>query len=173
MHSTDIASGVSSFARMLRWVALGAGAFYVASTVAALLAWSGWGSRVVSATLDTAGLPPAWAAGMALLLAVLAAAAMWQLAQMLARIGNGQVFSAEVIRRFRSFCLFFLLMLLARSLLPAVVTLLLGIQADTGPIRLAFDGGDIITLVIAGLLYLVARLFEQAARWEDDSRSIV
>lgn len=173
MRHADNASDVARFARVLRWVSMAAGGFYVASTLVALLAWSGWGSRLVSATLDTAGLPPAWAAGIAALLAALTAAAMWQLAQMLARIGSGQVFSAEVIRRFRSFCLLFLLVLLVRSVLPAAVALLLALQAGAGPVRLAFDGGEIITLVIAALLYLVARLFEHAARWEDDSRSIV
>lgn len=173
MRYADIASSLIRFARVLRWAALAAGGFYAAATAAALLTWSGWGSRVVSATLDDAGLPPAWAAGIALLLAVLTGAAMWQLAKMLARVGEGQVFSSEVIARFRSFCLFFLLMLLARSLLPVAASLLLAMQAGSGNIRLVFDGGDIVTLVIAGLLYLVARLFEQAARWEDDSRSIV
>ncbi|MBB3344787.1 DUF2975 domain-containing protein [Luteimonas sp. RC10] len=173
MRDTGAAIGVMRFARGLRWAALLAGSAYTLVTAVAVFAGAGWGGRFISATVEAGGLPREWAAALALLLAAITLAAMQQLAGMLGRIGKDRVFSSAMIRRFRFFCLLFLTILLVRSALPAAAAFLLAMQAGAGAIRLTFDGGDVITLVIAGLLYFVASLFEQAARWEEDSRTIV
>ncbi len=164
---------VFRLAGILKWASLFAGTIYLAATVAALLAGSGWRNQFISATVDADGLPAGWAAATALLLAAITFAAMIQLAQMLGRIGKDRVFSPGMIRRFRNFCLLFLMMLLVRSVLPAIMALVAAMWSGAGGVRLTFDVGEIITLVIAALLFLVAHLLEQASRWEDDSRSIV
>jgi len=46
-------------------------------------------------------------------------------------------------------------------------------QSGNGELRMSFDVGDLVTLLVAALFWLVARLFDEAARLEDDSRSIV
>ena len=173
MHNSEISRGLVRHARLLRCAALAAGALYLVATVGALLSLGGWGGRFVSATLDPGELPIRWAATTAAILALLTGAAMIELARMLGQVGGEGVFTREVTRRFRRFALLFLLTAVIRLAMPALVVSGLSLAEGTGSMRLAFDGGDAATLPAAALFYLVARLFDEAVRLEDDSRSIV
>jgi len=160
-------------ARMLACAALGAGGLYVAATVAALASLRGWGGRFVEATLQSGDMPLAWAAFTAGAIALLLGAAMLELARMLARVGRERVFPPDATRHFRRFALFFLLASVVRAVLPALAMAVQSVRDGSGALRMTFDGGDLVTLLVAALLWLVARLFDEAARLEDDSRSMV
>ena len=173
MRTTEISSGLVRHARLLRVAALIAGAFYLVATVGALMSLGGWGGQFVSATLDPGDLPLRWAAATAAILALLTGAAMLELARMLGQVGRDGVFTREVTRRFRRFALLFLLTAIVRLAMPVLVVAGLSLGQGSDPVRLSFDGGDAVTLLVAALFYLVARLVDEAARLEDDSRSIV
>jgi len=157
-------------ARVLRYAALVAGGLYLVATIAALASLQGWGGQFVAATLDTGGMPLAWGAGAAVVIALLVGAALFELARMLGKLGRERVFPPEATRHFRRFALLFLLASAVRVAMPALV---MAAQSDGGALRMSFDVGDLVTLLVAALFWLVARLFDEAARLEDDSRSIV
>ena len=173
MRKSEMSTSLARHARLLRYAALAAGAFYMVATLAALLALNGWGGRFVSATLEPGALPPRWAAWTAVVVALLIGAALFELARMLGRVGRDRVFSAGATRHFRRFALLFLLAAIVRVALPAVVMSADAIARADGLLRMSFDAGDLVTLTVAALFWLVARLFDEAARLEDDSRSIV
>lgn len=127
----------------------------------------------VAATLSSGGLPRAWAAGIALLLAVLSAAALVELARMLGRLQAQALFDAAAIRHFRRFAGLLALTALSRVLLPSLAMLALAWHEGRHSASLTFDGGDLLALLPVAVFFLVARLFDEAARLEDDSRSIV
>lgn len=160
-------------ARALRFAALAAGALYVVATIAAVLSLHGWGGRFVAATLEAGDMPTGWAAITAVGIAVLVGAALLELARMLAHVGHDRVFPPEATRHFRRFALLFLLASVVRTVAPAFVMAAQSVADDSGVLRMTFDGGDFVTLVVAALFWLVARLLDEAARLEDDSRSIV
>lgn len=168
-----MSTNLARHARVLRMAALAAGGFYVAATAAALLSLRGWGGRFVAATLDAGGMPAPWGACTAAAIALLIGAAMFELSRMLARVGRDRVFSPDATRHFRRFALLFLLASLVRAAMPAFVMAMTSMREGSGAVRMTFDGGDVVTLLVAALFWLVARLFDEAARLEDDSRSIV
>jgi len=168
-----MSTGLARHARVLRYAALAAGGLYVVATVAAVASMHGWGGRFVEATLEAGDMPGSWAAGAAIAMALLIGAALFELSRMLARVGHERAFSPEATRHFRRFALFFLLATLVRTLMPAVAMAVASVRDGSVALRLGFDGGDLVTLVVAALFWLVARLFDEAARLEDDSRSIV
>ena len=165
--------GLVRHARVLRVAVFLSGGLYVVATVAALLSLRGWGGPFVAATLETGDMPLAWGAITAVLIALLIGAALFELARMLARVGKERVFAPDATRHFRRFALFFLLASLLRVAMPAVAMASQSTRGAGGMLRLSLDAGDLVTLVVAALFWLVARLFDEAARLEDDSRSIV
>lgn len=168
-----MSTSLARHARMLRVAALAAGGLYVAATVAALLSLGGWGGRFVAATLESGDMPAPVAACTAVVIALLIGMAMLELARMLASVGHERVFAPDAPRHFRRFALYFLLASLVRAVMPALVMAVQSVRDGSGALRMTFDGGDLVTLLVAALFWLVARLFDEAARLEDDSRSIV
>ncbi|KRE91337.1 hypothetical protein ASG87_18535 [Frateuria sp. Soil773] len=163
---------MTRIARVLRLVAWAGAAACVAVTALAVLAPPD-ASSAVAATLSTDGLPHAWAAGIALAVAAASAGALAELARMLGRVEAGQPFSAAAIRHFRRFAGLLALAAALRVALPPLATLAAAWREGQHAVRLAFDGGDLLALLPAAVFFLVARLLDEAARLEDDSRSIV
>lgn len=168
-----MSNALARHARVLRFAALVAGGLYVAATIAALASLGGWGGRFVEATLQAGDMPLSWAAATAVAIALLLGAAMFELARMLARVGCERVFPPDAARHFRRFARFFLLATVVRAVMPALAMAVQSVRDGSGALRMSFDGGELVTLLVAALLWLVARLFDEAARLEDDSRSIV
>ena len=173
MPVADISSHLARHARILRWAALAAAALCVLSTAAAVLPLGGWGNGLVWATIESRGIPPHWAAVSAVALAALTCAALIELARMLDHVGRGALFSSAASRHFRRFALWFLIAALLRSFLPAALSLANSVAQDLTSATLNFDVTDMLMLLMAAIFYLVANLFDAAARLEDDSRSIV
>ncbi|WP_165418455.1 DUF2975 domain-containing protein [Dyella amyloliquefaciens] len=141
----------------------------------ALGIWGPGGSgSIVAATLFTDGLPRAWAAGIAAVLAVITSAALVELARMLGHVHPDALFSVAVTRHFRRFACLLMVAALLRVLLPPIASLWEAWQQGaSGSLRLTFSGDDLFSLLPAAVFFFVARLFDEAARLEDDQRSIV
>jgi hypothetical protein len=117
-------------------------------------------------------LPPAGrfvGDGTALLLLV----ALFHLIQVLRLIEGGELFSVGVIRRFRSFAFWLLLMVAFSVFAPVLTSLAQG--APGQPHRFAFplDVRELLTLGLALLLFLLARLLERAREIDAEMQEIV
>lgn len=173
MDATIKLSALGQRARWLRLVAQAGAVSCLAVTLVAVFGPALGVSGLLAATLHTDGLPHAWAGAIALLLAVLVAAALWQLARMLGQVERGAPFAPMATRYFRYFALLLLVAALLRLLLPPLAVLALMATGRSATVTLSLTGGDVLALFVAAVLFFVARLFDEAARLEEDSRSIV
>ena len=119
---------------------------------------------------DSSDLPlylalPIAAVGMGLVIAALLA-----LAEMLACIADGDVFVPTTTRHFRRFA-----QLLVYSVLWGMVGAVLGRLFATGiiSVTVGIDSQGLLGLFLDAVLFFVARLFDEAARIDEDNRSIV
>jgi len=101
------------------------------------------------------------------------ALALLRLSAMLKSISAGDRFSRAVTRPFRDFAVLLLLSSLAGLLLPAI-TALLALNGD-GPrhLQLRLELRDAIFVLASLVLFLIARMLEQAARIEAELEEIV
>ncbi len=104
--------------------------------------------------------------------AVLITGALFQLGRMLSAISAGELFTARVTASFRAFALWLLLVALAWILVPTAATLMSG-PGDDNALHFSLQLRDLLTLGIALILFLVARLLEQAQLIEHENREIV
>lgn len=155
----------------LRLAAIVGAALLVLATVVAVLMPSSGG--LLAATLETDGLPHAWAAATALVSTGLTATALLALARMLAHTGRGRIFEPAATGHFRRFALWLMLAAIAQVALPAVATLLLAFATPQGAVALAVTTGDLLGIFLAAIFYFVANLFDEAARLDEDNRSII
>ena len=102
---------------------------------------------------------------------VLILVALAQLARMLRAVERGDLFSAAVIRRFRSFILWLFLLALFRTVAPILLSI--ADRSADGEIALRLDMRDLMTLGLTLILLLIARLLERARVIEDEMREIV
>ena len=127
----------------------------------------------VAAILSTGGLPRAWAAAIAAVLALVTCAALVELARMLGRVRPDALFSSAATKHFRRFAGLLMMAAVLRVLMPAVAALCLAAQSGGHAASLEFNGDDLLSLLPTAVFFFVARLFDEAARLEDDQRSIV
>ena len=101
---------------------------------------------------------------------VLVEVALFRLIQMLGAIAAGDLFSSLVIRHFRGFAFWLLVVALVGVGLP-----LIGALADSGPGRVAlvFNLTKILAVGVTLLLFLLARLLERARQLDEEMREIV
>lgn len=103
---------------------------------------------------------------------VLLSVALFQLSRMLAAIGEGDLFTARVVGAFRAFAFWLLLVALVWVAAPIVAVFLTGPDENH---RLAFklQLRDVLTIGVALILFLVARLLERARTIDEEMREIV
>lgn len=96
--------------------------------------------------------------------------ALFRLTQMLGAIAQGDLFSSRVIRHFRGFAFWLLIVALVGVGLP-----LIGSLAGSGPHRVALvlDLTKILAVGVTLLLFLLARLLERARQIDEEMREIV
>jgi hypothetical protein len=148
-----------------------------------------WGLMAAGAALYAAGRAGTWighvrivtrgpATGSSLattllgdLAVILLLLTLWQLAGVLALVERGDRFSTRVTRHFRRFALF----LLAATALSAAIPLvpLFSAPVPGEAVRLTVSLRDILLMVVAAMLFLVARLLDEGQRIESDLREIV
>ena len=104
---------------------------------------------------------------------VLLTIAIFWLTEALRSIGKGGLFSRQVVRQFRQFALWLLLMALFSFLAPLVLA-----RTEAGPhfphkVMIALDLRDLLLIGITALLFLIARLLERAGEIEQENQEIV
>ena len=161
--------GIRRSAKRLRVVVFGAMAIMVLLYASARLGL-GLGRAHVEYRIHGPNLPSTRLIGDISVLLVLIA--LFQLTQMLGRIAAGEMFSAAVIGRFRSFAFWLLLVALFGVLAPLAAHAMRP-SAKMHRLELAIDFRDVLTIGATLVLFLIARLLERARRLEEEMREFV
>ena len=103
---------------------------------------------------------------------LLLSVALYQLTKMLGAIAEGDLFSARVVQAFRAFAFWLLLVALVWIVAPVVAVLLAG-PDDASRLEFRLQMRDVLTVGIALILFLVARLLERARTVDEELREIV
>jgi hypothetical protein len=166
-------------ARRLRYVALASMVLMVATALFAVVATAtdqtdpaktlSFAMGATSAATQLAGTIVTFVT------ASLFATALWQLARMLRCLEQGEAFGRRTVRHLRGFALWVFATALSSLMLPVVANVGLGLLAgaETDRLTITISGGDLFMPLFSGLLYLVARLLEQAQRLADENRQII
>lgn len=104
---------------------------------------------------------------------VLLLIALFRLTQMLGEMARGQLFAVSVIRHFRGFALWLLLMALFEFVAPLVAGIFSAGAGRPHVVRITIDLRDVLTVGITLLLFLLARLLERARRLDEEMREFV
>ncbi len=103
---------------------------------------------------------------------VLLSVALYQLSRMLGAIADGDLFSARVVAAFRAFAFWLLLVALVWVVAPVTAVLLAG-PGGSHRFEFKLQLRDILTIGVALILFLVARLLERARTVDEELREIV
>lgn len=98
--------------------------------------------------------------------------ALYQLSRMLGAIALGDLFSSRVVGAFRAFAFWLLIVALVWVVAPIVAVFLAG-PDDSHRLAFRLQLRDILTIGIAVILFLVARLLERARTIDEEMREIV
>jgi hypothetical protein len=99
--------------------------------------------------------------------------ALFRLTEVLKRIADGDLFGIEVIRRFRSFAWWLLLMSVLELIGPTLGQFVDAPKGGPHQVRFAIDSRDLLFLGITIFLFLLARLLERARAIDEEMREIV
>ena len=127
----------------------------------------------VHVVMRTHGLAGTTAAVVGDLTMILMLGAMWELTRTLRLIGLGETFSVGVIRRFRAFAFWLLLMALLGFVAPFIGEVARWGSGAPHRMVVLLDLRQLLTLGIALLLFLLARLFERAGQIDAEIREFV
>lgn len=162
-------SGIGLTAKRLRWAVWIVWAAIVLAYLAGRVGLDTQFLRIQS-RLDESSAGPAMVVADATIL--LLSVALFQLTRMLGAIAEGDLFTARVVGAFRSFAFWLLLVALVWIFAPIGAALLAG-PDDGSRIELKLQLRDILTVGIALILFLVARLLERARAIDEEMREIV
>jgi hypothetical protein len=164
---------IRTSARRLRYVALAAIALFELVLLFAIwMLLAGRRSEYGALQIHDSGLPPWATAACLLLVGLLVGLALLRLVRMLGRVEAGAPFAAA--GDLRGFAFYLLLAVIASVFAPPLLEL--GIALASGSEhRLAFALGstELLTLLVSGLLFFVARLLDEAQCLADDHSQIV
>jgi hypothetical protein len=155
-------SKIRSSASRLRWLVIGTSGLLILLFLAAQSGLSLPGLRIEARDAIGAGLLRS--VGTLILLVI----AMLRLVQMLGRIAAGDLFTPIVIRRFRGFAFWLLIMALFDFLMPMLTGLMVPAAGGTRRIAIILDLRQLLILGLTMLLFLVARLLERARELETE-----
>ena len=153
--------------RLLVWAMIvGTAAVYIAARIGTEV---GQTRLVTIGASDPAVASPVWVQDLSIALVLLA---LWQLADMLRLVGRGDHFSPAAIRRFRGFALLLFVASAFMFLAPLVIAVA---TTEPGPeqLRLPVKLRELLTMLVTGALFLVARLLEEARQIDSDLKEIV
>jgi hypothetical protein len=162
-------SAIARSARRLRLVVLAGIALIVLVYLAGLLGPE-VGPVRVETHADAGGFAGQLVIGVTLLLFVVALA---RLAQMLSAVADGPLFGPRVTRAFRGFAFWLFLATLVDVLAGPGLEVARRIADGGGAARLMFELRDLLMLAGALLLFLLARMLEQARAIESELEEIV
>ena len=163
-------SDIGKTARRLRWAVWIFWACIILAYVAGRLGLSLRGAVEVQAHSSAAesGTPMFVADITILFLSI----ALYQLSRMLGAIGEGDLFSARVVGAFRSFAFWLLVMAVVWVVAPIGAVFLTGLN-DAHHLEFRLQLRDVLTIGIALILFLVARLLERARTIDEEMREII
>ena len=165
---SEISDRTRLAARRLRFVALAAIVLLEAAFIgAALLMAAGAQGTVPVMIVHDSGLAAWPAAALLLLTGLLIGLALWRLVRLLGRVERGAPFGAA--GELRGFAFWLLLAVLLSIVGPPVAQVATGAHA----LRLALDSDQAVMLLVAGLLFLVARLLDSAQALAEEHEQIV
>ena len=153
--------------RLLVWAMIvGTAAVYLAGRIGTEI---GQTRLVTIGASDPAVASPIWVQDLSIALVLLA---LWQLADMLRLVGRGDHFSSAAIRRFRGFALSLFVASAVMFLAPLIIAIA---SSHPGPeeVRLPVKLRELLTMLVTGALFLVARLLEEAGQIDSDLKEIV
>ena len=166
-RATETDFAIRRGASRLRWAVLVAIAFMVGLYLTARFGLPFAGIHIVhrqsagsSAVIGDVGI-------------VLLVIALFRLVQMLGAIADGELFSTTVVRRFRAFAFWLMLMALTGLLGPIVAEIIRRQGAPVGQMQIILDFRQILTVGVTLLLFLLARLLERARDYEAEAREFV
>lgn len=162
--------GIARAAARLRWGVFAAIAVMVLLYLAALFDLQFGGAHVEYRLHEVSPAVGRLVGGGSMLLLLVA---LLRLTQMLKLIETGELFSAEVIRRFRGFAFWLLLLALYGLAAPILIGLAEGAGTQNHRFAFVFDLRQFLTLGITLLLFLLARLLERAREIEAEMREII
>ena len=99
--------------------------------------------------------------------------ALWRLAEMLARVAKGALFTPGVMSGLRGFAFWLMLSAMASIVVPVLVAASAVAGAGAGRVPIKLDIGDLLYLISAAVFFLVARMLGEAARIDAELREIV
>lgn len=140
-------------------------------TIAAIV--PGLSGERIAATLDLEGVGQNWAIASTLIVTALIVLALLALMKMLRAIEGGDIFGRVPTLYFRRFAMLMTVAAFANLLVPIAGQLAATAQSGTRVLKLTATGADLLLILLGVLLLLIARLFEMAARYEEDSKAIV
>jgi hypothetical protein len=161
-------SGIRSAALRLRWIVTATLAVVALLFVLAQLGVSIGAVRVEAHDSGIAG----WQLR-AVVTLILLAIAMLRLMQMLGRIAAGELFTPEVVGRFRAFAFWLLMMALFDFLAPILSGIVTPSHDGTRRIAIMLDLRELVIVGLTMLLFLVARLLERARELEAEVQEFV
>jgi hypothetical protein len=163
-------SSIQSAAARLRWLVISALAVVLLLFVIAQLGLPLAGLHV---EYRTHGILPVANRLLGFGTMILLAVALARLIQMLGRIASGELFTIEVVRRFRGFAFWLLAMALFGFVAPTVAALILAQPGAPHRIALVLDVRELLIVAITMLLFLLARLLERARELESEVQEFV
>lgn len=98
--------------------------------------------------------------------------ALYQLTRMLGAIAEGDLFSSRVVGTFRAFAFWLLVVALVWVTAPIAAVFLAG-PDDLHRLAFSLQLRDMLTIGVALILFLVARLLERARTIDEEMREIV
>jgi Protein of unknown function (DUF2975) len=165
-----VSSDIGRTAKRLRWALWIFWGCILAAYLAGRLGLSTSGEVRVEAHASTsqAGTPMVVADVTILLLSV----AFYHLSKMLGAIAEGDLFSARAVGAFRAFAFWLLLVAVLWVAAPIAAVFLAG-PGDAHRLEFRLQLRDILTIGVALILFLVARLLERARAIDEEMREIV
>lgn len=122
--------------------------------------------------IDDSGLAPVPGAILLAIVGILIVVALLRLARMLGKVGGGAPFGAAA--DLRGFAFYLFLAVIAANLGPLLLQFAAAAAGgEAREIRLSFGMSEILMLLVSGLIFLVAKLLDEAQRIADDASQIV
>ena len=158
-------------ARLIRWVAIAALLLLVGAFAVSRLGLDLGPSLEVARRSHAQGLGAAALAGD--LGALLFAIALVQLIRLLGKLGMGEMFAASVTAAVRSFAFWLMLSAVVAIVGPALAALIGGFGGSVHRIELRLDLRDVMFVIAALVLFLLARMLDEAARLDRELKAFI
>ena len=157
-------------ARLVRWVAIAALLLLVGAFAAYRLGLDLGPSVEVRGKSAEAPDHAAWGADLA---ALLFAIALVQLIRLLGRLGMGEMFAPSVTGAVRSFAFWLMLSAIVAIVAPPLIGLIGGLGGSAHRIEIRLDLRDVMFVIAALVLFLLARMLDEAARLDRELKEFV